>query len=209
MAYFNPFVYFIKSFIRLFTRKFFWVLLIFILMFLGFIVFSNTSNAYIPDDSNIEDLMLEIFTTNTNITLSSLNTSNQYIYCCCYDSVADEYWLFGGLCRESDLNNIVFGSVDNTTNYNIRMNMGNFTPSLWLLQLDGNLSVLNSYHKTDKLTGTKTINAFISSYFGVNTSVFRYCNLLFVNNSQLSKFRTYYTSFVPRARCSISGYSNI
>ena len=41
MGYFNPITYFIKTFIRFFTRKFFWVLLIVILLFLGFIIFNN------------------------------------------------------------------------------------------------------------------------------------------------------------------------
>ena len=175
------------------------IFIILISIFIYFLIFNNKVNAYIPDDSNIEDLLLSVFISNTDITQSSLNNSNQYIYCACRDDVTGEYWLFGGLCRESNLNARVFGSVDSTTNYNIRMNMGDYTPNLWLLKLSPNLSVLNSYHKTSKLTGTRTINSFISSYFSVSTNIFRYCNLLFVNNSQLSNFRTYYVSFVPRA----------
>lgn len=41
MGFYNPITYFIKSFIRLFTRKFFWVILILICVFLGFIIFSS------------------------------------------------------------------------------------------------------------------------------------------------------------------------
>ena len=41
MGFYNPITYFIKSFIRLFTRKFFWVILFLIFVFLGFILFSS------------------------------------------------------------------------------------------------------------------------------------------------------------------------
>lgn len=56
MDYFNPITYFFKSFIKLFTRKFFWVLLIIICLFLGFILFGNSSvfamGTYNVDTSN-------------------------------------------------------------------------------------------------------------------------------------------------------------
>lgn len=41
MGYFNPITYFLKSLIRIFTRKFFWVFLFCICLFLGFIIFNN------------------------------------------------------------------------------------------------------------------------------------------------------------------------
>lgn len=42
MGFFNPISYFIKSFIRIFTRKFFWIILICVCLFLGFILFNNS-----------------------------------------------------------------------------------------------------------------------------------------------------------------------
>lgn len=46
MGCFNPISYFIKSFIRLFTRKFFWVILILILFIFCYFLFNIPVNAY-------------------------------------------------------------------------------------------------------------------------------------------------------------------
>lgn len=41
MGFFNPIVYFVKSFIRFFVRKFFWLLIIILSFFIGFVLFHN------------------------------------------------------------------------------------------------------------------------------------------------------------------------
>lgn len=41
MGFFNPIVYFVKSFIRFFIRKFFWLLIIILAFFVGFMLFHN------------------------------------------------------------------------------------------------------------------------------------------------------------------------
>lgn len=62
MGYFNPITYFFKQLIRIFTKKFFWVILICVCIFLGVLIFSPDVNAIDYDyTSETNDIVLNNF----------------------------------------------------------------------------------------------------------------------------------------------------
>lgn len=202
MGFFNPITYFIKSFIRLFTRKFFWVLLIVILIFLGFVVFSNMSNAYTPDDFGVQGILEQKIIENTPFTASQFSSNRYYSYVICQNPIDFHYWCFACYCdlAPSGTNDVFFSS--NPTSFT-NMNFHIYSKSEfngYLLEFDGDLSLLNVYNNRTSSRGTFDLNSFCSSYFNVDVSgVFKYCNLLFVNSNKLSTLRKYYTNFNLRS----------
>lgn len=54
MGYFNPILYFIKSFIRIFTKKFFWVIIFLLLVLFFWLFFNRDVKAYSNDYQVLE-----------------------------------------------------------------------------------------------------------------------------------------------------------
>lgn len=199
MGFFNPIIYFIKSFIRIFTKKFFWVILICVFLFLGFIIFSTESKAEVTID-NLHLLIKNKFCDYFDLDSSLFDNSTQWSYCITRGFDGNNFYVFGfkGGVNTQENNNF---SPFNLTNYNLSLhiNSSSVTEKLYFyyMELDNSFNVINqsSYERDASLQLSTTIDSFIDNYMdsshiidGTNEYKFKTTNLMFINEGYLSRY---------------------